>query len=186
MRLSTATTPRVISCAEDHPEHIALPRGCRDDLSNLLAGYDIPLAIEDKRNEGEPVEFRFQGRLTGMQEEAVKVLLSHDDGVFVAPPGTGKTVVGAYLTAARGRNTLVLVHRKPILDQWVARLSSFLGVDPKTIGRNGESRISVRAYKRCASDRARSFRAFASGRVTVIVSRPSSPVSRQSERRERR
>jgi superfamily II DNA or RNA helicase len=57
--------------------------------------------------------------------------------VFVAPPGTGKTVVGAYLTAARGRNTLVLVHRKPILDQWVARLSSFLGVDPKTIGRIG-------------------------------------------------
>lgn len=137
MRLSTATTPRVISCAEDHPEHVALPRGCRDDLSNLLAGYDIPLAIEDKRNEGEPVEFRFQGRLTGMQEEAVKVLLSHDDGVFVAPPGTGKTVVGAFLTAARGRNTLVLVHRKPILDQWVARLSSFLGVEPKSIGRIG-------------------------------------------------
>jgi hypothetical protein len=43
MRLSTATTPRVISCAEDHPEHVALPRGCRDDLSNLLAGYDIPI-----------------------------------------------------------------------------------------------------------------------------------------------
>jgi superfamily II DNA or RNA helicase len=137
MRLSTATTPRVISCAEDHPEHVALPRGCRDDLSELLAGYNIPLALEDKRNEGEPVKFRFQGRLTGMQEEAVKVLLSHDDGVFVAPPGTGKTVVGAFLTAARGRNTLVLVHRKPILDQWVARLSSFLGVDPKTIGRIG-------------------------------------------------
>jgi len=142
MRLSTATTPRVISCAEDHPEHVALPRGCRDDLSDLLAGYDIPLAIEDKRNGGEPVEFRFQGRLTGMQEEAVKVLLSHDDGVFVAPPGTGKTVVGAYLTAARGRNTLVLVHRKPILDQWVARLSSFLGVDPKTIGRIGGGKNS--------------------------------------------
>jgi superfamily II DNA or RNA helicase len=137
MRFSTATTPRVISCAEDHPEHVALPRGCRDDLSNLLAGYHIPLAIEDKRNEGEPVAFRFQGRLTGMQEEAVKALLSHDDGVLVAPPGAGKTVVGAYLMAARGRNTLVLVHRKPILDQWVARLSSFLGVDPKTIGRIG-------------------------------------------------
>jgi superfamily II DNA or RNA helicase len=137
MRFSTATTPRVISCAEDHPEHVALPRGCGDDLSNLLAGYNIPLAIEDKRNEGEPVAFGFQGRLTGMQEEAVKALLSHDDGVFVAPPGAGKTVVGAYLTAARGRNTLVLVHRKPILDQWVARLSSFLGVEPKEIGRIG-------------------------------------------------
>src|SRR3990172_5102259 len=137
MRLSTATTPRVICCAEDHPEHIALPRGCRDDLAELLAVNGISLSTEENRNEGEPVEFRFQGRLTAMQGEAGKALLSHDDGVFVAPPGAGKTVVGAYLTAARGRNTLVLVHRKPILDQWVARLSSFLGVEPKEIGRIG-------------------------------------------------
>ena len=28
LRLSTALTPRVISCAEDHGEHISLPRGC--------------------------------------------------------------------------------------------------------------------------------------------------------------
>ena len=142
MRISTATTPRVICCAEDHPEHIALPRGCRDDLADLLSGYGINFLIEEKRNEGEPVEFQFEGRLTGMQQEAVKVLLSHDSGVFVAPPGAGKTVVGAYLTAARGRNTLVLVHRKPILDQWVAKLSSFLGVEPKGIGRIGGGKNS--------------------------------------------
>jgi superfamily II DNA or RNA helicase len=34
-------------------------------------------------------------------------------------------------------NTLVLVHRQQLLDQWVARLSTFLGVDPKQIGRIG-------------------------------------------------
>lgn len=142
MRLSTATTPRVICCAEDHPEHIALPRGCRDDLADLLGESGVNLLIEEKRNEGEPVKFRFHGRLTAMQQEAAKGLLSHDNGVFVAPPGAGKTVVGAYLTAARGRNTLVLVHRKPILDQWVARLSSFLGVEPKEIGRIGGGKNS--------------------------------------------
>jgi len=142
MRLSTATTPRVISCAEDHPDHVALPRGCRDDLDDLLAGHGANLSIEEKRNEGVPVEFRFQGRLTAMQHEAAKALLSHDEGVFVAPPGAGKTVVGAFLTAARGRTTLVLVHRKPILDQWVARLSSFLGVEPKSIGRIGGGKNS--------------------------------------------
>ncbi|MBI5574929.1 MAG: DEAD/DEAH box helicase family protein, partial [Deltaproteobacteria bacterium] len=142
MRLSTATTPRVISCAEDLTDHVALPRGCRDDLADLLSGYGINLSMEEKRYEGEPVAFRFQGRLTAMQAEAAKALLSHDDGIFVAPPGSGKTVVGAYLTAARGRNTLVLVHRKPILDQWVARLSSFLGVEPKSIGRIGGGKNS--------------------------------------------
>ena len=142
MRLSTATTPRVICCAEDLPEYVTLPRGCRDDLTDLLAGYGANLSIEEMRDEGEPVEFCFHGRLTTMQDEAAKALLSHDDGVFVAPPGAGKTVVGAYLTAARCRSTLVLVHRKPILDQWVARLSMFLGIEPKSIGRIGGGKNS--------------------------------------------
>ena len=32
MRLSTYDKPRVIACAEDHPHHIGLPRGCLDDV----------------------------------------------------------------------------------------------------------------------------------------------------------
>jgi hypothetical protein len=36
MRLSTATTPRVISCAEELPSHISLPRGCAPDVTTLL------------------------------------------------------------------------------------------------------------------------------------------------------
>lgn len=35
MRLSTALTPRVIACFEDFAGHIALPRGCADDLHRL-------------------------------------------------------------------------------------------------------------------------------------------------------
>ena len=55
----------------------------------------------------------------------------------MAPPGTGKTVVGIFLIAMRHRNTLVLVHRKPLLDQWVAQLALFLGKEPKEIGQIG-------------------------------------------------
>ncbi len=55
----------------------------------------------------------------------------------MAPPGVGKTVVGTYLVAARARSTLVLVHRQPLLDQWVAQLGMFLGLDPKAIGQIG-------------------------------------------------
>jgi hypothetical protein len=35
MRLSTAITPRVIACAEEFPQHIALPRGCLSDLETF-------------------------------------------------------------------------------------------------------------------------------------------------------
>jgi len=137
MRLSTAITPRVIACAEELPKHIALPRGCRDDLEELLQEHGIALAVADQRHEGEPVQLRFQGELTATQEQAARALLQHDIGVFVAPPGIGKTVLGTYLVTKRARSTLVLVHRRPLLDQWVAQLAMFLGIEEKEIGQVG-------------------------------------------------
>ena len=45
MRLSTALTPRVISCAEDLSKHVALPRGCRSDLEELLRVHGVPRLV---------------------------------------------------------------------------------------------------------------------------------------------
>ena len=58
-------------------------------------------------------------------------MLNSDTGVLSASTAFGKTVIAAYLIAKRGVNTLILVHRRQLLDQWVARLSSFLELDPK-------------------------------------------------------
>jgi superfamily II DNA or RNA helicase len=137
MRLSTATTPRVIACAEDLPQFVALPRGCRSEFEALLRDYGVSVEVEDQRVSGEPLRFQFQGKLTSIQQAAADALLAHDIGVFVAPPGMGKTVVGTYLVAARGCSTLILVHRQPLLDQWLAQLSLFLGLEPKQIGQIG-------------------------------------------------
>lgn len=140
MHLSTALTPRVIACFEDLPEHVALPRGCFDALRELLNEHDIHLSVVDKLQNGAPCTHIFHGTLTAVQQQAVKELLKHDIGIFVAPPGSGKTVVGAYLTAARHCSTLVLVHRKPLLDQWVAQLSQFLDLPKKEIGTIGSGK----------------------------------------------
>ena len=137
MRLSTALTPRVIACAEDFPKHIALPRGCLPEAEALLREYGVELHVEDERDRGKPVDFVFHGTLTPVQEQAAAALLAHDTGVFVAPPGLGKTVVGTYLVAARKTSTLILVHRKPLLDQWIGQLALFLGIEPKEIGQIG-------------------------------------------------
>lgn len=137
MRLSTAMTPRVINCAEDRQQHVALPRGCRPQLEELLRGHGVALEVEDQRIQGAPLEVRFQGTLTPIQEQAARALLAYDDGVFVAPPGVGKTVIGTYLVAARACSTLVLVHRRPLLDQWLAQLSVFLGIELNEIGQIG-------------------------------------------------
>lgn len=134
MRLSTAGTPRVIACAEEFPEHIAIPRGCREELEVLLHQHHVRLVVDDQRTAGEPLDVSFEGVLTPLQAEAAHALLAQDTGVFVGPPGVGKTVLGTYLAAHRKTNTLVLVHRRPLLDQWVVQLAMFLGIEEREIG----------------------------------------------------
>lgn len=137
LRLSTARIPRVISCFEEHSEHIAIPRGCLDSLRELFAEHGVKLILDDKRIAPASPSYSFRGALRESQQEAVDEILKHDLGVLSAPPGFGKTVIGAQLIAKRGCSTLVLVHRKELLDQWIARLSTFLGIEPKEIGRIG-------------------------------------------------
>ena len=143
MRLSTALTPRVIACAEDFPEHLALPRGCVDEACGLIRSVGSTLEIDNQRTSGQPIDYRFQGTLTALQRNAARALLAQDFGVLVAPPGTGKTVAGVHIIAERGRSTLVLVHRQPLLDQWVAQLALFLDVEPKSIGRIGGGKRQI-------------------------------------------
>jgi len=135
MRLSTYNKPRIISCYEDFSKHIGLPRGCLEEVIEMLHGLNIKTEIIDKRTVGNPINPKFRGTLRPEQNEAAISLLNHDIGVLSATTAFGKTVVAAYMIAERGVNTLVLVHRKQLLDQWVDRLSDFLGLDPKEIGR---------------------------------------------------
>ncbi len=137
LRFSTALTPRVVSCVDDLAQHIALPRGCHEEVKKLLADYRIDLVTDDQRVSGSPLKVDFHGELGPEQKRAAKAMAANDIGVFVAPPASGKTVVAAYLIAKRRRSTLVLVHRAPLLEQWIAQLCTFLDLRPKDIGRIG-------------------------------------------------
>jgi superfamily II DNA or RNA helicase len=137
IRLSTALIPRVIACAEDLPLFVALPRGCMPEAEQALTEHGVKLSIDDQRHDGTPFKANFNGELTNVQAEAARALLAHDIGVFVGPPGIGKTVLGTYLVAERARSTLILVHRKPLLEQWIAQLAMFLGLNEKEVGQIG-------------------------------------------------
>lgn len=134
MRLSVWDKPRVIGCAENFPQHIALPRGCLEPVQTLLREQGIDWELVDERQLGSHLELPFAGQLRADQEAAVEAMLRHDIGALQAPTAFGKTVVAAAILARRGVNTLVLVHRAELLRQWQERLQTFLDVPPEAIG----------------------------------------------------
>ena len=142
LRRSTFRVPRIISCAETFPKHLAIPRGCWEALQSLLRPLNLAVEVRDERYSGVEIEIEFAGELTEAQKNAVECLSRHDMGMLVAPPGSGKTTVGIYLLAQRKVSTLILVHRKPLLKQWQSRLKQFLRFDPGEIGQIGSGQDS--------------------------------------------
>ncbi|BDV57393.1 DEAD/DEAH box helicase family protein [Escherichia coli] len=128
MRMSVWNKPRVIGCAENYPQHIALPRGCLDSALSFLRYNNIAAELIDKRFAGTECNAVFTGNLRAEQEEAVSALLRYDTGVLCAPTAFGNTVTAAAVIARRKVNTLILVHRTELLKQWQERLAVFLQV----------------------------------------------------------
>jgi len=137
MRFSTYATPRIVDCSEIDRGYLILPRGCIEELNQLLAEYNIAMSVKDERIAGVEIKAKFSGKLNAGQKEAVKNIMEHEIGVLSAPPGFGKTVLAAYIIAQRKKNVLILTHRKPLLEQWITQLGIFLGKDKKEIGKIG-------------------------------------------------
>lgn len=134
LRFGTYNVPRFIFCGEIHPDRIVLPRGLDQAVKDLFRKAGGKVRMEDKRPQMESRSFTFHGELGPAQKAAVDALLAHEDGVLLAPPGSGKTVMGCAIIAARKVCTLILVHRKPLLEQWRLRLEEFLGLEKGEIG----------------------------------------------------
>ena len=141
MRLSTYDKPRVIACGTEFVQHIAVPRGCLTETLALLEAHKIRPEVRDERYAGAAIEAVFQGQLRPFQEEAVAKITAHDEGILCAPTAFGKTAVAAWLIAKRKVNTLVVVHRQQLLDQWQERLAMFLDLPAKSIGHIGGGKM---------------------------------------------
>lgn len=141
MRFPVWNKPRIIGCAENFPQHIALPRGCLEAVQELLRDNKIRCNLKDERFAGETINICFQGTLRADQERAAKAMLKHEIGILCAPTAFGKTVTAAALIARRGINTLILVHRTELLKQWKERLQTFLSIEKKMLGTMGGGKI---------------------------------------------
>ncbi|WP_088052871.1 DEAD/DEAH box helicase [Virgibacillus dakarensis] len=133
-RLSTKQIPRIIDCSEETVDQLLLPRGCMEELVEMLKKKSINIVMEDETNYGIPIGVEFQGELSVQQMDALQQMQAHHTGVLSATTGFGKTVVAASMIAKRNVNTLVIVHRNQLMEQWKERLAAFLDIDPKSIG----------------------------------------------------
>lgn len=140
LRLSTHQTPRLVRCYDETLSHLKLPRGLHEQLDLAIGAAGSRLVIDDRRPTHDALPLAFAGTLSPLQEIALASVLAHDDGVLVAPPGTGKTVIACAVIAARQLPTLVLAHSKPLLEQWRAQLQVLLGLSSKEIGQIGGGR----------------------------------------------
>ncbi|WP_046720931.1 TOTE conflict system archaeo-eukaryotic primase domain-containing protein [Heyndrickxia coagulans] len=128
---------KIISCYDENDEFLILPRGCKGQLKTLLDEQQIKSKWIDETYLGETINVQFHGSLTPLQEEALQQMILFDDGVVSAPTGFGKTVLAAAMIAKRQTNTLIIVDKIQLQQQWMNKLSIFLGLSPNEIGQYG-------------------------------------------------
>lgn len=121
-------TPRYLRFYDIQPRFVSLPLGDADYIESVLTKYRVTFIKHDTR-QSHPVDLKFRGQLKPYQQTAVEALLNHNYGTLEAPTGSGKTVIGLWMIAHRCQKTLVLVHTKELLYQWIERAEEFLGPD---------------------------------------------------------
>lgn len=144
MGFSTTRIPRIIYCGWDEENYIVLPRGIKEKLLSLLNSSDIPYTEDDIRTQGRYINIQFTGVLYPEQQSAATDMLKHETGILHAATAFGKTAVGAYLVAMRKVNTLVLVHNREIMKNWLEDFQKFLCIDeplPTYQTSSGRSRV---------------------------------------------
>jgi len=131
---------RALFRAREDVSHIHLPRGTAEEIKEIVKRAGSKVSLIDQRLVPKKLALKFLGSLMSSQMKAVEAILRYDMGVLVAPPGAGKTVMGCYAVAERNVPTLILAHRKPILDQWRSQIAELLGLSSRLIGQVGGGR----------------------------------------------
>lgn len=125
MHQSVFGKPRLIDLSELRDGRVAIPRGCKAQLEQLIQEAHVTAHYSDERSTGNPIEMAFKGTLHPEQQIAADQMLEYEDGIMSAPTGFGKTVIGAYLIAAVGLPALVIVPKTALIAQWKSQLDDF-------------------------------------------------------------
>lgn len=134
MGLSIYGIEKYFKLAQSDNENVIIPRGFLDELISFLNENGIKFEISDNRIKLESANFTSSLKLFDYQREAIENILESENGILVAPPGSGKTIIGLELIARLQQPALIITHKKQIFDQWVERIEHFLNIPKREIG----------------------------------------------------
>lgn len=140
---STHGTPSHFRLIDETENEVVIPRGIMGRLARFCTAHNIPFEFKDERKLQQTISFNTTFRLREHQEKTVCAAEKKQFGIIVAPPGTGKTIIGLQIIANKKQPTLIIVHRKQLMAQWLERIQSFMGLRKAEIGRIGQGRAKI-------------------------------------------
>ncbi len=125
--------------------------------------YEAGYPVQDHREleSGEELPIDLEVRLRDYQRTWVDHFAEAGEGVFVGPPGSGKTVAAMGAMAHVDGETLVLVPSRDLAQQWADTIVEYTSLEPHQIGQYHGGRKEVRpvtiaTYQIAGMDRHRS------------------------------
>jgi superfamily II DNA or RNA helicase len=140
LRKPLFNTPKQIKNYEEDESYLKLPRGVLGFVLKILKQNGVKYTLDDKRVEIKEEFPKIKFELREEQNLAISKVIKKDFSICVAPPGFGKTLIGAKMIEQRGVNTLIIVNKNMLLDQWIQRFVDYFGMNKKDIGFLGKSK----------------------------------------------
>jgi superfamily II DNA or RNA helicase len=140
---NTFETVRYFKLVEETESEIFIPRGFIGKLLRFCKESQIEFGFVDERNLSPSISYAFNASLRNHQLGVIETVSKKDYGVIVAPPGSGKTVIGLKIIADKRQPALIIVHRKQLLEQWTERIEAFLGIPKRDIGVIGQGKSKI-------------------------------------------
>jgi superfamily II DNA or RNA helicase len=140
LRKPLFNTPRLIQSFEEDETHLMLPRGLQNKVCDFFNSNATSFSIDDKRyfNACDTKKVKF--KLRPEQDDAINQIMENDFSICVAPPGFGKTLIGAKMFEKRACKTLIIVNKNMLLNQWIERFVDYFEYDKNDIGYLGKSK----------------------------------------------
>jgi len=143
LRKPLYNTPRVIKNFEEDDIYLKLPRGLLYKLEEFFSQNKVDYVIANKTFLDEIQTKKVSFKLRPEQKEAISNICKSNFSICVAPPGFGKTLLGAKMLEIRACSTLIIVNKNILLAQWIDRFVEYFGYTKKDIGYLGKGKNKI-------------------------------------------